>query len=725
MAQIDFVSIAARLLAQADTLVPQWLPGGKRRGREWVCGNLRGDAGASCSINLETGAWADFAAGSSGGDLIALYAAIHTLSQAEAAFELTPEDGGTRANSHEPAAPRKPEKPAERPALPIPEDAVLPPPPRSWGPVNGEWWYHLATGERAFAVRRFDPPGERKQFLPYTWRGGDWDRKSYPAPRPLYRLPELLAHSDAPVLIVEGEKSVEAAIPYLSGYQVTTWAGGSKVVKSADWRPLTGRDVTVWPDADDPGAEAAAALVGILLRLGCRVRVIKVTEKSGGWDIADAINEDWSSAQLVEFMASHEVLVEPPQAKPAQAVEPMPALEGSVFVRWDEMGLAKAPGGMPHQNLSNAMLVLQNHPKVAGKLWLDTFRGRIYHALRGTPQEWNDNDDLAMTAWIQQSVGLHKIGVQTVSNAVSGAAAACARNSLHEWLNGLSWDNVSRLDHWLGDYLGVGLTPYSMSVGRNWLVSMVARAFEPGCKVDHMPVLEGITGRGKSTAIEILGGEWYAALPDAFGAKGFLENIEGTWLIEIPDLAGFSRRDHNHIVAVITTRSDRYREAYGRRVKEHQRTCVFAATSENDEYLQSSVGIRRFWPLRCAGAEAINLAGLREARAQLFAEAVHMYRTHASWHETPEEDTRAEQAERREDDPWMELVLTYCGRHREVTASEALTYALNMDPAKQSQPEKRRVGAILRSAGWHAVVAKRHGGTIRVWKNPTRVDTLF
>ena len=85
---IDFANIARELLGRADQLVPSWLPNGKREGHEWKVGNLRGDAGRSLSINLTTGAWGDFAAGEVGGDLLALYAAIHGVRMIDAARQL-------------------------------------------------------------------------------------------------------------------------------------------------------------------------------------------------------------------------------------------------------------------------------------------------------------------------------------------------------------------------------------------------------------------------------------------------------------------------------------------------------------------------------------------------------------------------------------------------------------------------------------------------------------
>ena len=85
---IQFKALADALLPMAGTLVPDWLPGGRRNGREWTCGSLAGEAGSSCSVNLVTGKWADFASGEQGVDLLSLYAAIHNIEMHEAAVQL-------------------------------------------------------------------------------------------------------------------------------------------------------------------------------------------------------------------------------------------------------------------------------------------------------------------------------------------------------------------------------------------------------------------------------------------------------------------------------------------------------------------------------------------------------------------------------------------------------------------------------------------------------------
>jgi predicted P-loop ATPase len=699
---IDFDGLAAQLLSRADSVLPAWLPAGKRRGHEFVCGNLQGEAGGSLSINMTTGVWADFATGEAGADFVSLYAAIHHVGQAEAARQLGAEE--TRN------VPRGTSHPIDVEIAPY--DAPDPIHPKEWPPPTGVWRYRNATGELLFLVARFDLPNEKKSFMPYTWHGGKWMRKGYPTPRPLYRLPELAASPDLPVLIVEGEKCADAVAPLLPSYAVVTWPHGAKSVRVSDWGALRGREVTIWPDADEPGHNAAAQAAGILLRIAASVRVVRVEGQRESWDAADAIAEGWDTARLTELI-SHSRLVVPKPPDDAPAADP---LTKSAFISWAQLGLDCNSNGAPHANIANVTVILRNHPDFAGKIWFDSFRGRVYHTLRGAAEQWCDRDDGALTVWIQQQLKLSKMSLSTVNQGVMAAAVSVQRNSLTQWLNALQWDGEARLSDWLADYMGVARTPYTIAVSQNWLVSMVARAMQPGCQVDTMPVLEGVMGRGKSSALAVLGGEWYAALPDAFGSKDFLQAIQGTWLVEIPDLAGFSRREHSHIIAIISTRTDRYRAAYGHWTEDHPRQCVFAATSEKDDYLSDSRGIRRYWPLRITHIDLEALAG---ARGQLFAEAMVRYAEHAGWYDTPKAETQAEQAERRDDDdPWAENVLNYCSRFTEINVGDVLTHCLQIDQGRQSQIEKRRVAKILKEAGWRSLSTTRHNAPIKVWRNP-------
>jgi hypothetical protein len=258
--KLDFNALAQRLLLGSETLVPQWLPSGRRRGHEWVCGDLSGGEGTSLSVNLLSGRWADFATSDRGGDLIDLYAAIHELTMAEAYREL---DDGSAAAA--PARPAKPAKPARTVVTPVPEavadcECVHP----AYGAPSARWTYWDGNGEVLGYVARYDPPGQRKQIVPWTWDGDRWGMGQWPVPRPLYRLQELEARAADPVLIVEGEKAADAAAAISGPYAVCTWPGGGQAVNRANWKPVHGRKILLWPDADDAGIQTMQRLAAML-----------------------------------------------------------------------------------------------------------------------------------------------------------------------------------------------------------------------------------------------------------------------------------------------------------------------------------------------------------------------------------------------------------------------------------------------------------------------------
>jgi predicted P-loop ATPase len=260
---------------------------------------------------------------------------------------------------------------------------------------------------------------------------------------------------------------------------------------------------------------------------------------------------------------------------------------------------------------------------------------------------------------------------------------------------------------------------------------MVARAYQPGCKMDNMPVLEGASGLSKTSLLEALGDEWYKPLPMEFGSKDFLQALRGAWLVEIPDMTGFGKVAHSAILATLTIRNDTYRAPYGREPQEYARTCVFAATSETDDYLADTRGKRRYWPLRCTD---INLDGLRLSRADLFAEAISRYRNGARWYEMPD-STGDEQLARASDEPWQQPILQTARRwwevavqrgdgFREITAKNLLSQSMNLEVGKLTPADCRRVASILRGGGWNKKSDKE--GAYWVWRERNSSNgTLF
>ena len=714
----EFDDLARLALDAATTLLPDFI-GGRKQGHEWVGERTaKGGIGDSWSINLKSGVWRHFAGTEHGTDIISLFAAILHVTMGAAAEDIRRRLGLSPGMP----LPRNtlPYQPPEEPEAdcdPIPYDAD----PLKPHPAHGEP-SHVHTYGQFMVVQRWDLPAG-KHFSPWTWREGGWVNKAWPPPRPLYHLEYLAQYPDATVMVVEGEKCVDRASAVLEDYVVVSWYGGSQAWRLTDWEPLRGRSVLLWPDADEPGRKAAAQIAAHLHSIAGSVRVVNPNGAADGWDVGDAVEEGWEQERIREFVDQHVTSkVEPPEPEPSapEPSAPIVTQEPSRLVTLADMGLECDDNQKPHPTLANASKILQAYEKFKGHIWFDDFRGAIYHTLHGpTPKRWTDAETRALTVNIQQQLKLAKFNTRIVEEGLRHAAECQRRNSLTEWLNSLVWDGTERLDTWLTDCTGAELNEYTLAVSRNWPIAMVARAYQPGCKMDNMPVLEGVSGLRKTQFLGILGGEWYKALSMQFGEKDFLQALRGAWLIEIPDMAGFSRADHGKVLAVITTATDTYRVPYGREPEDVPRTCVFAATSETEDYLSDMRGKRRYWPLRCRD---INLDTLRQQRAQLFAEAVTRYREGAHWYDMPAEFTQQEQLARAEGDEWTESVLVNAERWWDeykrspignaITAKRLMVHALDVPIGQVTTGHCRRVTAILKANGYER---KRDPGGFFIW----------
>ena len=298
MAGLDFDGLARQLLASAETHLSSWLPAGRKRGNSWVAGDLSGAAGQSLKVNITTGAWADFATGDHGSDLVSLYAAIYSLPMGEAYRELGGETKpATRMNGHH-AKPQAQQEPTRRVVTPVPEAcADCPCTHPRYGPPAARWTYFDGNGEVLGYVARYEPAGERKQIVPWTWDGERWGMGQWPSPRPLYGLQELEARPDSAVLVVEGEKAADAARRFATPYVVITWPAGAMATDKADWTPLTGRKVLLWPDADEPGKKAMQRVAQIIHERASEVKVLDVADQPDGWDAADAEFTGWADCK--------------------------------------------------------------------------------------------------------------------------------------------------------------------------------------------------------------------------------------------------------------------------------------------------------------------------------------------------------------------------------------------------------------------------------------------
>ena len=277
-----------------------------REGSQWegdeykTLSPLRADAHTGSFTIKRDGRWYDFATGE-GGDFIDLVRRARNCAPLEAAQHIVRQAGGSQASEvarnhsgHQRACAVLPVPVAAIESFEAACDNELT--RRRYGILAGTWPYCQADGQLLFQICRYESPGSKKNVVP--WYYGDDDAwhpgQPMPASRPLFRLPELL-RSHTPVLIVEGEKCATVTVPQGFPFFITTWSGGALAVAKTDWTPLLQREVTIWPDADEPGREAAR-------RIGAELpqaRILRIEDRPLGWDIADAVAE---SVDLERFI---------------------------------------------------------------------------------------------------------------------------------------------------------------------------------------------------------------------------------------------------------------------------------------------------------------------------------------------------------------------------------------------------------------------------------------
>jgi len=362
-------------------------------------------------------------------------------------------------------------------------------------------------------------------------------------------------------------------------------------------------------------------------------------------------------------------------------------------------------------NLANALLALRRDPAFAGLFAYDQMlcapvlmRPLGDDATEGgefTPRAVTDVDISRMQELIQK-IALIRLPKDIVHQAVDVVADDRRFHPVRDYLDGLVWDSVARLQTWLSCYLGAKRTSYSETIGKLFLVSMVARIYAPGAKVDHMLVLEGPQGELKSTACAIIGGRWFSDhLPDVTAGKDVSQHLRGKWLIEVSELHAMSRAEAALLKSFISRTHERYRPSYGRREVIEPRQAVFVGTTNRDTYLKDETGNRRFWPVKTG---TIDTDVLTIDRDQLFAEAVKLYRDGVRWWPDKEFERKhiePEQAARFEADAWEETIADWLKGKTKATIGEIARGALSIETPRIGTADQRRIAAILELLGWH------------------------
>lgn len=751
---IDFASLARDLLGRADSWVEQWFPNGRRDGHEWKVGSLAGEAGRSLSINLRTGVWKDFASDEGGGDLLSLYARSRGLGMLVAARELgLVRDDGLASSpplSSPPAQPTSASRSEWRPIVPVPDDA--PPYERSLShryrnqPPVATWEYRTLEGALIGVICRYATSTGDKEIRPLTWcenAAGErkWHPVHFPKPRPLYGLPRLSGEvSQRTTVLVEGEKCADALHQLLDGaLPVLTWPGGANAVSMVDFSPLAGRRVLLWPDADrkvdkrtgeilpparQPGIAAMEKIAAQLVALGCEVRIVDLAplgDVADGWDVADAIAEGWTRERVRDYLALN---LRMPGSLQVPAPTSAARAEGEVgapAVDSPEWSLVRKRGELVHCT-ANIHALLTASEGWHGVIAFDEFAQRTVklkpppYASVAALGEWEGHDDSLTAMWLARTEAFTPSSA-LVAETVEVIARENAFHPVRIYLEGLAWDGTSRIDDWLTDLLGAAGNDYTRLVARFFLIGMVKRVMEPGCKFDYCLVLEGRQGMFKSSALRVLGGPWFKDTDLDLQNKDAMTALQGAWLYEIAEMDSLTRAEASKQKSFLSRQVDEFRPVYGRREVRLPRQVVFAGTTNSWEWNKDPTGGRRFWPIEVTD---VDLQALAAQRDQLFAEALVEYRKGAPCYPDREQQRvlfDPEQLARQQSEGYVDALHDWVyARTSDFSMAEAVRDGLQMDYSKLTRDVQTRVGNALKVLGCTRV--ERRNGTVRFWYRP-------
>jgi predicted P-loop ATPase len=365
--------------------------------------------------------------------------------------------------------------------------------------------------------------------------------------------------------------------------------------------------------------------------------------------------------------------------------------------------------GVVRPILANLILFLRQHAAWKGVLAFDEFNNRV--VMRQRPP-WGE--EIADTAWTDHHESLVRVWFQNediaanqgdVGRAVQAAARSKSFHPVRDYFDALAWDDTPRLDTWVSVYLHADDSEYARAIAPRFLISAVARIYQPGAKVDHMLVLEGPQGKQKSEALRTLAikDAWFTDRLSHVGSKDANLETAGVLLIEIAEMDALTRASPSAMKRFLTHRQDRFCPPYGKHPVSLPRQCVFAGSINPvvGGYLKDPTGARRFWPVTCHGV--IDRTGLERDRDQLWAEAIMRFRAGAKWWlETPELEALAtvEQAARMRTDTWKEPIVKWLGKRKDTSVADVLKHALRLAPREQSRSAQMRVANILTDLGF-------------------------
>lgn len=450
------------------------------------------------------------------------------------------------------------------------------------------------------------------------------------------------------IFYTEGEKDVNTLME--KGYTAVTCGG------SGDWKSdasilFQNANVIVLADNDKPGGKLASTVVKDLKGIAKSIKIIVPMPNTPKADITDYFEAGHTVEEfenLIRNVNDTESICAEVQQDQKQDVGKKRAVTqkskdevtgGSALVfkfldcNYDEDGNVKSVKQLVH----NFEIVMDKDSRFAGKIRLNEFAQQPY--LYGSvPWEnenncraWSSHDDSALFSLIQADYGLKSR--QDFADALKNVSMRNKFHPVRELLDSLTWDGKEHIRSLLPEYLGAEDSDYTYQVMRLWMLGAVSRVYKPGSKFDYTIILQGSQGIGKSTFLKLmaLDDSWFNDSLDSLDSDKAVQSLTGSWIIELAELKSLARTAGGveSVKRFLTATQDKYRIPYERRADTFYRQCVFAGTTNKDDFLQDETGNRRFLIIHTGVTKPFKSLFIPEAMddiKQAWAEAVHIWK---------------------------------------------------------------------------------------------------
>lgn len=534
------------------------------------------------------------------------------------------------------------------------------------------------------------------------------------------------------IFYTEGEKDVNTLME--KGYTAVTCGG------SGDWKSdasilFQNANVIVLADNDKPGGKLASTVVKDLKGVVKSIKIIVPMPNTPKADITDyfeaghTVEEfknliktgDDTESICAEVQQDQKQDVGKKRAVTQKSKDEVAGGPALVFkfldCNYDEDGNVKSVKQLVH----NFEVVMDKDSRFGGKIRLNEFAQQPY--LYGSVpwdnenncRAWSSYDDSALFSLIQVDYGLKSR--QDFADALKNVSMRNKFHPVRELLDALTWDGEVHIRKLLPEYLGAEDSDYTYQVMRLWMLGAVSRVYKPGNKFDYTIILQGSQGIGKSTFLKLmaLDDSWFNDSLDSLDSDKAVQSLTGSWIIELAELKSLARTAGGveSVKRFLTATQDKYRIPYERRADTFYRQCVFAGTTNKDDFLQDETGNRRFLIIHTGVTKPFKSLFIPEAMddiKQAWAEAVHIWKNEDPQLILPEncmQQAKELQEANMADDGKRGIILDYLEGKTQVCAREIWFEALEESISPKSYQTSEINSIIAKVPGWQRMKTPR------------------